>query len=194
MTTTGSKEEDSAEKYYKTQNIFFKPLVTKVAGATVKLGENNVFHPMVYIYSEGGEVVIGSFNVFEEKVFVYNRSKTQPLIIGDANVFRVGARVQSSVVGSLNELGANSFVDGCVLGKCNILAADARLKPSAQPLEHKTVSQAGVVADNLLYDETRRKKIVSMMVKKTYELYKRLVSMKMERSSVQQQQPAPKKA
>ena len=172
------------DELYKTQNIFFKPIVLKLGNnAKLKVGENNIFHPMVYIVSDGGDIIIGNFNVFEEKTFIYNKSKTSPMIVGDANYFKIGARIQSCGVGNLNEFGINSYADGCLIGNCNIIGADSKLKPNNQLMDKKTVSFNGNIADNLIYDEARRKKMISLMIKKTYELYKRLITQRMERTS-----------
>ncbi len=169
------------EELYKTQNIFFKPTVLKLNNAKLKIGKNNVFHPMIYIFSEGGDIVIGSSNVFEEKTFIYNKSKTNQMIIGDDNYFKIGARVHNCAIGNLNEFGINSFVDSCFIGSCNIFGTDSKTKPSGQLIDKKTITLNGNMADNLIYDEGRRKKVISVMIKKTDELNKRLIAKKMNR-------------
>ena len=172
------KEED----LYKTQNIFFKPTVLKLNNGRLKVGENNIFHPMVYICSEGGDIIIGNFNIFEEKAFIYNKSKTNPMIIGDANYFKIGTRIQNCAVGNLNEFGINSYVDSCLIVNGNIIGADSKVKPSSQLIDKKTISYNGTIADNMVFEESKRKKVISQMIKKTYELYKRLISQRMQRN------------
>ncbi len=173
------------EELYKTQNIFFKPTILKLNNGKLKVGENNIFHPMVYIFSEGGDIIIGSFNIFEEKVFIYNKSKTNPMIVGDANYFKIGARIQNCAVGNLNEFGINSYVDSCLIGNGNIIGADSKLKPSSQLIDKKTISYNGAIADNMVFEESKRKKVISLMIKKTYELYKRLVAQRMQKTQQQ---------
>ena len=119
---------DNLKDLYKTKNLFFIPIVMKMGKAKLEIGENNVFHSLVYLFSEGGDIKIGNINIFEEKVFIYNRSKTETMIIGNENYFKIGCRIYSTHINNLNEFGINSLIEQCKIGDGNIIGADTKIK------------------------------------------------------------------
>ncbi|RKP06662.1 trimeric LpxA-like protein [Thamnocephalis sphaerospora] len=88
----------------------------------VSIGSGCVLHPKSCIIADVGPIVIGRNNIIEENVVIINRQK-MPLIIGDENLFEVGAYVEGARVGSRNifesrsrVVGATTVGNNCVIG------------------------------------------------------------------------------
>ena len=106
----------------------------------ITIGARSVIHPRARILAEAGPIVIGENNLIEELSCIINRSQApgtgQPesvLIIGNNNVFEVGARCEALHVGDSNVLEARSFVgrgtelgNGCTIGTaCRVDSREA---------------------------------------------------------------------
>lgn len=80
------------------------------------------------IIAEAGPIVIGDFNLIEENVRIVNQAPGVPMIIGNHNVFEVGARSETPQVGDHNVFESKCRVGpltkvttGCVIGAmCDI--------------------------------------------------------------------------
>ncbi|OQR79485.1 dynactin subunit 6-like [Tropilaelaps mercedesae] len=88
----------------------------------VTFGTRTVVHPTAQILGEKGPIIIGEGNLIEEKVKIVNRHE-KPLIIGNHNVFEVGAEVEAQSVGDHNTFECLSRVgprvavtNGCTVG------------------------------------------------------------------------------
>lgn len=169
---TDKRESQQDLEIYKTKNLFFKPLIVRTEGGKLNVGENNVFHVSVYLMSEGGPITIGNYNIFEDKVVILNKSKTEPMEIGNFNYFKEGARIQSTNIGNFNEFGINCHVQKCSVGNGNIIGAFARLKPSNQKLKSKTIAQNGLVQENKMHDDNYQKKVIFYKIKSMHKVYK----------------------
>ncbi|XP_022648213.1 dynactin subunit 6-like isoform X1 [Varroa jacobsoni] len=98
-----------------------------VLAGEVSFGTRTVVHPTAQILAEKGPIIIGEGNLIEEKVKIVNNSE-EPLIIGNHNVFEVGAVVQARSVGDHNTFECLSLVgprvavgNGCTVGAgCHI--------------------------------------------------------------------------
>ncbi|XP_050397087.1 dynactin subunit 6 [Patella vulgata] len=99
----------------------------------ITIGSRTVVHPKARIIAEAGPIVIGDFNIIEELVTIKNRNtdssqKAQVLIIGNNNVFEVGAEVECLKIGDNNivesraQVGSNvELTSGCIIGAmCNV--------------------------------------------------------------------------
>ncbi|GAB6020068.1 Dynactin subunit 6 [Chamberlinius hualienensis] len=94
----------------------------------VTIGSNTVIHPKARIVAESGPIIIGEGNLIEEQVNIINSNeskhvKSQPMIIGNYNVFEVGTYCEALQVGDNNVLEAKCKVgrdtkitNGCVIG------------------------------------------------------------------------------
>eukprot|EP00947_MAST-08B_sp_MAST-8B-sp1_P003152 g3152.t1 len=99
----------------------------------VTIGAGTVVHPRCSILAvDGGSIVIGSDCVIEEQVVITNGPGGGNVVVGDMNLFEVGARIEADKIGSCNvfepksALGAGVTVgDGCVVGATAELAAVA---------------------------------------------------------------------
>ncbi|VDM35586.1 unnamed protein product [Hydatigera taeniaeformis] len=98
----------------------------------ISVGARTVIHPKARIIAEAGPIRIGESNLIEEQVEIINSIPNTILIIGDFNVFEVGARVHSREVGNSNVFESKCFVgpqvrisNGCVVGAmCSITAPE----------------------------------------------------------------------
>lgn len=88
----------------------------------VTIGTDCVVHPTTQILAVNGPIVIGSNNLIEERVRIIN-NQTQPMVIGDQNVFEVDSQCEAPKVGDNNTLECKSYVgshivltDNCVVG------------------------------------------------------------------------------
>ncbi|CAJ1376564.1 unnamed protein product [Effrenium voratum] len=98
--------------------------------------EAKVIHPACSLHAKAGPIVFGRFNVIEEQVEIVNTSD-QPMIIGDHNMFEVGARLVGEGgqrMGDGNILECRALLDagcsvgsGCTLGACTYLDAGEKL-------------------------------------------------------------------
>jgi len=85
----------------------------KILGAGgIKVGQGTTVHPMCLIHAKAGPIEIGNFCCLEEQVEIVNNT-TETLVIGDYNVFEVGARVQGG--------------HGAKIGHGNVIEARAHL-------------------------------------------------------------------
>ena len=147
-------------------NIFIQTYPTELTGGgKLKYEKENLFNPAITFKSEGGDIIIGSRNLFEEGVILYNRSKTQPMIIGNYNHFKMNARIESNSVGNFNEFGINSFVDSTVIVQNNnLLGTSAKLTGLNGTLNNKLSIFNGTIDDNIHFNENNhRSKIFSIL-------------------------------
>merc|ERR1711963_1169014 len=74
----------------------------------ITIGSRTIIHPKAKIVAEAGPIVIGDFNIIEEYVTITNRKSNSDnntgkvLIIGNNNVFEVGANVEAVKIGDHN--------------------------------------------------------------------------------------------
>lgn len=94
---------------------------TTISGDVV-IGSRTIIHPTVTIIAENGPIVIGESNLIEEYVTIINKTN-QPMIIGNNNVFEVGAHSESLEIQDNNVLEYKSRIgpkvkltNGCVIG------------------------------------------------------------------------------
>ena len=96
---TEEKKSSVSTPQTNSKNIFIQKYPSEIqGGGSLKYEKENLFNPAIIFRSEGGDIVIGSRNIFEETVYIYNKSKTQPLIIGNYNHFKIGARIDCNHV------------------------------------------------------------------------------------------------
>ncbi|KAL5106174.1 Dynactin subunit 6 [Taenia crassiceps] len=100
----------------------------------ITVGTRTVIHPKARIIADAGPIRIGESNLIEEQVEIINSIPNTILIIGDFNVFEVGARVHSREVGNSNVFESKCFVgpqvrisNGCVIGAMCSLTAPEQL-------------------------------------------------------------------
>ncbi|KAM3177567.1 hypothetical protein ACTXT7_004320 [Hymenolepis weldensis] len=98
------------------------------------VGTRTVIHPKARILARAGPIRIGESNLIEEQVEIVNDTPNTILIIGDFNVFEVGARVSSREVGNSNVFESKCYVgpqvrisNGCVIGAMCSLTAPEQL-------------------------------------------------------------------
>ncbi|GAA6010703.1 hypothetical protein JCM11491_002904 [Sporobolomyces phaffii] len=93
----------------------------------ITIGQGSVLQPRCTILALSGPIVLGDNNILEENVVIVNRLK-QPLVIGNSNLFQVGARIESPKIGDHNNFGIRS-----------------RISPHVQVESHCTVGSGCVV-------------------------------------------------
>lgn len=93
----------------------------------VTIGARTVIHPKARVIAEGGPIIIGDNNLIEEHVSIVNRAfgsgNQTVLIIGNNNVFEVGAHSEAVKIGDHNVLESKCHVgrqtqlsNGCIIG------------------------------------------------------------------------------
>ncbi|XP_005096404.1 dynactin subunit 6 [Aplysia californica] len=94
----------------------------------ITIGSRTIIHPKAKIVAEAGPIVIGDFNIIEELVTITNKSSSdgnsgKVLIIGNNNVFEVGANVEAIRIGDHNVIEGKASVgsqvevsNGCIIG------------------------------------------------------------------------------
>ncbi|OTF69640.1 hypothetical protein BLA29_006852 [Euroglyphus maynei] len=100
---------------------------TRIEG-DVTIGLKNVIHPTAKIIAECGPIIIGDYNLIEENVCIINKTPGITMMIGNHNVFEVGANIQTPQIGDHNVMESKCNVEsstritnGCVIGAmCNI--------------------------------------------------------------------------
>ncbi|KAK7095895.1 dynactin subunit 6-like isoform X1 [Littorina saxatilis] len=106
----------------------------------ITIGARTVIHPKARIIAEAGPVIIGEFNIIEELVHITNRfpdgaegkKNSQVMVIGNNNVFEVGAQIESTKVGDHNVIESKAFVgpqveltSGCIIGAaCHVTTGE----------------------------------------------------------------------
>lgn len=88
----------------------------------------NIVHPTAKILAESGPIIIGDYNLIEENVTIVNRNPGLTMIIGNHNVFEVGATIETCQIGDQNVFESKCKVgplikitNGCVIGSmCDI--------------------------------------------------------------------------
>lgn len=100
----------------------------------ITIGSRTIIHPKVKIVAEAGPIVIGDFNIIEELVTITNPKLSadantgKVLIIGNNNVFEVGANIEAVRIGDHNIIECKAKVgpsvditNGCIVGAgCHI--------------------------------------------------------------------------
>lgn len=88
----------------------------------VTIGPGCVVHPTARIIARNGPITIGSNNLIEERVNIINNF-TEPMVIGDNNVFEVYSQCETRRMGSNNIIECKAFVgpeieltDNCIIG------------------------------------------------------------------------------
>jgi len=88
----------------------------------VTIGPLCILHPKCTVIALSGPIVFGQGNIVEETAVIVNR-RTEPMIIGNNNLFEVGCRIEAASVGSHNTFEAKSCVlssvaisDWCQIG------------------------------------------------------------------------------
>ncbi|GFN75744.1 dynactin subunit 6-like [Plakobranchus ocellatus] len=103
----------------------------------ITIGSRTVIHPKARIVAESGPIVIGEYNIIEELVTITNSSKVdngsgKVLIIGNNNVFEVGANVHAVRIGDHNVIESKAHIGpkveigtGCIVGAgCKLTMAE----------------------------------------------------------------------
>ncbi|CAG5122830.1 unnamed protein product [Candidula unifasciata] len=99
----------------------------------ITIGTRTVIHPKAKIVAEAGPIIIGDYNIIEELVTIQNVSSGEEnsgkvQIIGNNNVFEVGAVVEALRIGDHNVIESKAKVEskveianGCIIGAgCNL--------------------------------------------------------------------------
>ena len=88
----------------------------------VTIGPDCVIHSTAHIIASHGPIVIGCSNLIEERVEIIN-NKSEPLVIGDNNLFEVDSRCEALRIGNNNILECKSFIgpnieltNNCIIG------------------------------------------------------------------------------
>jgi len=88
----------------------------------VRIGLKTIIHPCAKILAKNGPIIIGDFNIIEEMATIVNWS-TEPMVIGNNNVFEVSSVVMAKSVGDHNVFETKCFVgegivipNGCTFG------------------------------------------------------------------------------
>ncbi|CAI8017314.1 Dynactin subunit 6 [Geodia barretti] len=80
----------------------------------ITIGGGTVVHPSAHILAQGGPIVIGERNLIQEQVTIINSKRedgsTPTMVIGNGNIFEVGAHCGSLSVGDGNTFEAKSRV------------------------------------------------------------------------------------
>ncbi|KAI8868333.1 trimeric LpxA-like protein [Ramicandelaber brevisporus] len=98
---------------------------------SVHIGSRTVVHPRAHLIAKPGPIVIGNRNLICENVTIINYS-SEPLVIGDDNVFEVGAKIEAKSIGSRNTFetlavvaSGTAVASDCVVGvKCSTLQGE----------------------------------------------------------------------
>ncbi|XP_041355844.1 dynactin subunit 6-like [Gigantopelta aegis] len=109
----------------------------------ITIGTRTVIHPKAKIIAEAGPIVIGEGNIIEEMVVILNRlpedmkgsgDKHQVLVIGNNNVFEVGAQVLAMKIGDQNYVESKAMIgprveltSGCIIGASCSVVGDEKL-------------------------------------------------------------------
>eukprot|EP00455_Lapot_gusevi_P022182 TRINITY_DN23107_c0_g1_i1.p1 TRINITY_DN23107_c0_g1~~TRINITY_DN23107_c0_g1_i1.p1 ORF type:complete len:234 (+),score=28.80 TRINITY_DN23107_c0_g1_i1:72-773(+) len=99
---------------------------------SVTVGAKTIIHPTCTILAKGGPIVIGSGNILEEHTIILNPMRDDrpdhTMVIGNNNLFEVGARIESVSVGNGNIFEIKSYCppssligDGCTIGVAVVL-------------------------------------------------------------------------
>ncbi|ETS59945.1 hypothetical protein PaG_05927 [Moesziomyces aphidis] len=94
----------------------------------ISVGSGTVIHPKATILALQAPISIGSDCIIEETAVIVNRT-SNPIKIGDANLFEVGCRIEAASIGSYNVFEPRSKVahnvaigSNCVVGAgCTLL-------------------------------------------------------------------------
>lgn len=94
----------------------------------VTIGADCIIHPTAYIVAKDGPIIIGNSNLIEERVSIVNK-RSEPLIIGDYNVFEVDSSCEAPRIGNHNIFESKSKVNGyielrdnCIIGAGCVLS------------------------------------------------------------------------
>uniref|UniRef100_A0A0B7BTJ2 Dynactin subunit 6 n=1 Tax=Arion vulgaris TaxID=1028688 RepID=A0A0B7BTJ2_9EUPU len=94
----------------------------------ITIGTRTVIHPKARIVADAGPIIIGDYNIIEELVTIQNISSAgenegKVQIIGNNNVFEVGATVEAIRIGDHNVIESKAKVEskveianGCIIG------------------------------------------------------------------------------
>jgi len=88
-----------------------------------------VVHPHAKIDAGTGEIIFGKYNIVEETAVIENRVPNHKMVIGESNMFEIGAECFATSIGDNNVFGQKSVIgenvqvsNGCVIGpKCELL-------------------------------------------------------------------------
>ncbi|CBY08025.1 unnamed protein product [Oikopleura dioica] len=102
---------------------------------SVEIGAKTVIHPKARIIAERGPIKIGTDNLIEEYVVIRN-TRTEPLIIGDGNIFEIQTKFEGIKIGDRNIFEVRSLITGdvevttgCIFGIGASLARPEIVKP-----------------------------------------------------------------
>ncbi|PVD36308.1 hypothetical protein C0Q70_03287 [Pomacea canaliculata] len=106
----------------------------------ITIGARTVIHPKVRIIAEAGPVIIGEYNIIEELVHITNqfpegeeeKKNSQVMLIGNNNVFEVGAHIDAVKIGDHNVIESKAYVgpeveltSGCIIGaSCRVTTGE----------------------------------------------------------------------
>uniref|UniRef100_A0A6G1SLB9 Dynactin subunit 6 n=1 Tax=Aceria tosichella TaxID=561515 RepID=A0A6G1SLB9_9ACAR len=115
----------------------------------VTIGPDCVVHPTARIIARNGPIRIGSNNLIEERVTIINNF-TEPMIIGDNNVFEVYSQCETRTMGSNNIIECKAFVgseieltNNCIVGAgCQL--PHRRTQAAEDKSEHREQRQAPI--------------------------------------------------
>lgn len=95
----------------------------------ISVGSGTVIHPKATILALQGSISIGSNCIIEETAVIVNRS-SNPVKIGDNNLFEVGCRIEAASVGSHNVFEVRSRVAHNVkIGSYSVIGAGCTVLP-----------------------------------------------------------------
>ncbi|KAL5020369.1 hypothetical protein ScPMuIL_003261 [Solemya velum] len=105
----------------------------------ITIGTRTVIHPKATIIAEAGPIIIGENNIIEELTIIENRypegtentGSQAVMIIGNNNVFEVGAHIEALKIGDNNVVEAKAEVgrhveltSGCIIGAQCVVNSD----------------------------------------------------------------------
>lgn len=95
----------------------------------ISIGSGTVIHPKATILALQGPISIGSDCIIEETAVIVNR-RSDPLKIGDENLFEVGCRIEAASIGSYNVFEVRSKVaQNVAIGSYSVVGAGCIVLP-----------------------------------------------------------------
>jgi dynactin-6 len=95
----------------------------------IGFGHGTILHPDCSIRAESASIVLGEYNIIEERVRILNRKPEEnpspaPMVIGNYNLFEVGASIDYCEIGNFNTFEHRARVEAnCKIGNFCIVTA-----------------------------------------------------------------------
>jgi len=139
----------------------------------VRIGLKTIIHPCAKILAKNGPIIIGDFNIIEEMTTIVNWS-TEPMVIGNNNVFEVSSVVMAKSVGDHNVFETKCFVgegivipNGCTFGAATSVGMGRDVLESGKMLgsgsggseKNLPIRETSVLDNSVFYGEPLKHRI-----------------------------------